>query len=147
MLREAHRFGLARGFTIPVHAPVHAGWLRGSCTFIPESHCMSSQHFMGAQLMASALFCAAVRLKRLNGVQRPGPHLTPRQLECLQLLADGASEPEIAEHLGLSANTVHRHLEEAKARLNVDSRAQLLVQALIRNLISAPADAANLRHA
>jgi LuxR family quorum-sensing system transcriptional regulator CciR len=136
MLREAHRFGLSQGFTIPVHAPAHAGRLRGSCTLIPDAAAISSHHYLGAQLIASALFAHAVRLKRLNPVPPRVPALTPRQLQCLQLLANGNKEPRIAQHLGLSINTVHRHLEEARLRLNVDSRAQLLLQACLRTLIS-----------
>ena len=136
MLREAHRFGIGRGFTIPIHAPLHASRLRGSCTIISDSNTLSSAHYMGAQLMANALFAATIRLKRLSPAPPPPTRLTRRQQQCLQLLADGNSEPLIARRLHLSPRTVRRHFEEAQLRLNSRSRSQLLLQALTSDQIS-----------
>jgi ATP/maltotriose-dependent transcriptional regulator MalT len=49
--------------------------------------------------------------------------LTPRELEVLRLVAQGLSNPEIAERLVLSEHTVHRHLANILRRLNLPSRA------------------------
>lgn len=49
--------------------------------------------------------------------------LTPRELEVLKLIAQGLSNPEIAQRLVLSEHTVHRHLANILRKLNLSSRA------------------------
>jgi len=47
--------------------------------------------------------------------------LTPRELEVLACLAQGAGRREVAEQLHLSANTVRTHLQNLMAKLGVHS--------------------------
>jgi DNA-binding NarL/FixJ family response regulator len=47
--------------------------------------------------------------------------LTPRELEVLACLAEGAGRREVAERLHLSANTVRTHLQNLMAKLGVHS--------------------------
>jgi len=49
--------------------------------------------------------------------------LTPRELHVLKLVAQGLSNPEIAQRLVLSEHTVHRHLANILGKLNLSSRA------------------------
>jgi ATP/maltotriose-dependent transcriptional regulator MalT len=49
--------------------------------------------------------------------------LTPRELDVLKLIAQGLSNPEIAQRLVLSEHTVHRHLANILRKLNLSSRA------------------------
>ena len=56
--------------------------------------------------------------RRREGV----PDLTPRQLQILTLVAAGLSNVQVARALGLSETTVGKHLENAYARLDVNSR-------------------------
>lgn len=75
---------------------------------------------------------AAVRVRR-----RPtGP--TPRECQVLDLLADGATDGQIASQLDLSPATVQTHVRNAKAKLGARTRAQAVALALRRGLISAP---------
>jgi ATP/maltotriose-dependent transcriptional regulator MalT len=55
--------------------------------------------------------------------------LTPRELEVLRLVAEGLTDGEIAERLVLSKHTVHRHLQNAYARLACSSRAAAVAEA------------------
>ena len=48
--------------------------------------------------------------------------LTPRQIEVLELMADGKKNEEIAESLCCSAKTVHSHIEHIFQRLDVHNR-------------------------
>jgi DNA-binding CsgD family transcriptional regulator len=56
--------------------------------------------------------------RRREGV----PDLTPRQMQILTLVAAGLSNIQVARALGLSETTVGKHLENAYARLDVNSR-------------------------
>jgi predicted ATPase/DNA-binding CsgD family transcriptional regulator len=49
--------------------------------------------------------------------------LTPRELEVLRLVAQGLSNPDIAQRLHLSEHTVHRHLANLLRKLGLSSRA------------------------
>ena len=49
--------------------------------------------------------------------------LTPRELDVLKLVAQGLSNPDIAQRLFLSEHTVHRHLANILRKLNLSSRA------------------------
>ena len=53
--------------------------------------------------------------------------LSPRERETLTLLADGLSNSEIAERLGISEKTVRNHLSHLFDKLGVWSRAQAIV--------------------
>jgi two-component system response regulator NreC len=61
--------------------------------------------------------------------------LTPRENEVLTLLADGASNLEIAEELSISPKTVARHRENIMGKLNLHSRAELVKYAIRKGII------------
>jgi ATP/maltotriose-dependent transcriptional regulator MalT len=60
--------------------------------------------------------------------------LTERESEVLQLLAKGASNREIAQHLILSVNTVKKHVLNICGKLGVQSRTQAIAKARSLNL-------------
>jgi DNA-binding CsgD family transcriptional regulator len=73
------------------------------------------------------------------GSTPPAEHnLTPRQLEILQLLADGKSTSQIAEELYLSKTTVRNHIAHVLANLGVHTRVQAVVAASRLGLIRMP---------
>jgi LuxR family transcriptional regulator, maltose regulon positive regulatory protein len=55
--------------------------------------------------------------------------LTTRELEVLRLVAEGLTDVGIAARLVLSRHTVHRHLQNAYARLGCSSRAAAVAEA------------------
>lgn len=57
------------------------------------------------------------------------PYLTPRQRECLQWVAAGKSEWDIAAIMNIGQSTVHSHIESAKRTLGVASRVQAVMVA------------------
>jgi DNA-binding CsgD family transcriptional regulator len=59
--------------------------------------------------------------------------MTSRQFECLVLVAQGKTDREAADVLGISQQTVHKHIEAAKKRFRVHTRIQLVVRALWEN--------------
>jgi len=61
--------------------------------------------------------------------------LTPRQIEVLQLVAEGLTNREIAERLGLSERTVDRHVSDTLARIDAPTRAAAAAFAIAHGLI------------
>lgn len=81
----------------------------------------------GATVLAPGLAAALAR-----GVQadRSTPRLSPRELEVLALVADGASNPSIAATLHLSEATVKTHLLHVFEKLSVADRTRAVTRAM-----------------
>jgi NarL family two-component system response regulator LiaR len=62
--------------------------------------------------------------------------LTPRELEVLQLLAQGLSNRAIAESLSISDRTVHAHLSNIFAKMGVSSRLEAVLSAIQRGWLT-----------
>jgi DNA-binding CsgD family transcriptional regulator len=73
-------------------------------------------------------------IRARNGAPAVG-NLTPREREVLALVADGGSNPEIAEELGVSRKTVNRHVENILDKLAVSSRTAAVAKALKSGMI------------
>lgn len=75
-----------------------------------------------------------------TGTQVPGTDNTPRELssrevEVLQLVADGQSNKEIGDELSLSALTVKSHLSRIGRKLSTGDRAQMVALAMRAGVI------------
>jgi DNA-binding NarL/FixJ family response regulator len=64
--------------------------------------------------------------------------LTPRERQVFLLIAQGKSNKEIAEILGLSANTVSVHRNNLMSTLDIHRTAELILYAVRKGLISPP---------
>ncbi len=63
------------------------------------------------------------------------PALSPRELEVLRLLADGASNPDISKTLYISRRTAEHHVEHILTKLEVTSRTAAVAHALTHELL------------
>ncbi len=59
----------------------------------------------------------------------PGGSLSPRERQVLQLVADGLTNDQIAEHLGISDGTVKNHVTNIYTKLGVGARAEAVAWA------------------
>jgi len=66
----------------------------------------------------------------------PSEDLTPREIEVLRQLALGRSNKEIADALSIGDETVKTHVGNVFSKLQVENRAQAIVQAFKRGLVS-----------
>jgi DNA-binding NarL/FixJ family response regulator len=66
--------------------------------------------------------------------------LTPREHEVLELVAQGATNAEIAAQLGISENTVKFHMKNILQKLHASNRAEVVAYALKSGLIPIPPD-------
>ena len=73
--------------------------------------------------------------KATEGVSCDGIKLSPREVEIIQLVADGMSNKEIAEKIFLSVHTITTHRKNIMSKLGVNNTAGLVMFAIRQNLI------------
>jgi len=79
---------------------------------------------------------AADALRGAPAVMQELPEsLTPRELEVLQLLAQGLPNKLIAQRLGISEHTAKFHVNAILGKLGVQSRSEAIVQAVRTGLV------------
>lgn len=133
MMDEARRAGLGEGFTVPLHA---FGERAASCSFATEiGQDLPVAAMLGAEALARAAFSAIFDVTHRGRLQAL-PRLTPRQLQCIELVAQGKSDWAIGKILSLTQNTITAYLRAAREVLGVSSRTQLAMAALAYGLIS-----------
>ncbi|HEY5347935.1 MAG TPA: autoinducer binding domain-containing protein, partial [Rhizomicrobium sp.] len=132
VMAAAAAMGLGDGFTIPVHLP---GDCTGSCTFItrpgrtlPHDSLVEAHHIGALAFDAARRFAAPAKIDP--------PRLTQRQFDCIVLVAQGKSDWDAGQLLGISDQTVHKHIEDAKRRYGVATRIQLVVRVLFDNRLT-----------
>lgn len=93
---------------------------------------LSGESILDQELVTRLLLRLADQLDR---EVLPPVQLTPRELEVLQLLAQGQTNPEIAKNLMVSVSTVKIHVEHILAKLGVSVRTQAAVRAIELGLL------------
>lgn len=89
-------------------------------------------------LVAQGRRSVAPELERRLGALRLGPAVTAREREILALVAAGRANKEIAGTLGISEDTVKRHVSHILEKLEVNDRAQATAEAIRRGIIRMP---------
>jgi DNA-binding NarL/FixJ family response regulator len=74
-------------------------------------------------------------LDDLEGVSPDSVHLTSREIEVLSLLAEGASNKEIARKLGISVHTAKFHVASILEKLDANGRTDAVAHAVRRGLL------------
>jgi HD-GYP domain-containing protein (c-di-GMP phosphodiesterase class II) len=89
---------------------------------------------LDADCVAAVLEAAGQSRRRPRRDLRPAG-LSEREIEVLRLVADGCSNPEIAERLVISRRTAEHHVQHIYAKLGVSSRAAVALFALEHDLL------------
>lgn len=87
--------------------------------------------------LATKILGEFVRLTQ-EGPKESDDTLTPREQEVLQLVAQGATNPEVAATLHLSRHTVNFHVKNILHKLHLKNRAQAVAYAVRTGLVSPP---------
>lgn len=76
-------------------------------------------------------------IERTSSQNEPGQRLSTREREVVQLVAEGKSNKEVAEALGISIRTAETHRAAILRKLKLDSVASLVRYAIRNKLIAA----------
>lgn len=112
----------------------------GASAFIPKSApadeiVAAARHAAATPRTFSSPDLASAMHRRMND---EGPHLSPRERQVLELLADGLGVSAISSTLFISESTTKTHISRLYDKLGAANRAQALMAALRAGLISPP---------
>lgn len=130
---EARLYGISAGCAIPI-APDRCGF-----SFIRDQDADAGLPDVYQVLPAMSLLTGFLMeaVKSLGGADASAgrPRLTPRETECLKLMADGLRDAEIADRLHITLRTVLSHISNAKIKLSASNRGQLIARAMSRQIV------------
>lgn len=135
ILVDATDFGIAHGFTVPIHLSWLPGALRASCSIVPGAGAVGRLNYFMVEAMVTAMYAV------LNRTYQPRREtaeieLSRRERQCLALAAQGKDDWAIGQLLRLSPETVHSYVKRLMGRLGVRTRVQAIVWALETGQIS-----------
>ncbi|MBZ6075994.1 helix-turn-helix transcriptional regulator [Microvirga puerhi] len=131
VMQEASDFKLKSGFTIPLatlEGDVAGFSIAGEYLDIsPDERGMLT-------LVATYALGRAILIQ--ESAAQPSAVLSPREREALQWAAEGKSEWEIGELMGISEHGVDKHMRAARLKLGTTSRTHAVAEAIRMGLIN-----------
>ena len=129
--------GLRAGVAVAWHLPQGRHFLIGvDCDQpLPRDRAEVSRLAAELQLFGAHAQDAALRLLVPSQPPDPEPRLSARELEMLRWTMDGKTAWETGRIVGLSDQTVARHLQNATRKLNAVNKRQAVVKALRLGLL------------
>lgn len=110
------------------------GYLVKDCSF--EEVADTVRQAMSADTDVSPLLAESMLSEAQNLLASDGDTVvSKREIEVLQLIADGCSTPEVAEKLYISQKTVKNHLASIYAKLDARDRTQAVLQAVRMGIV------------
>ncbi|MCB4861766.1 LuxR family transcriptional regulator [Sphingobium sp. PNB] len=128
ILERARDHDLASGYSLPIRTPGEPEAIFTAARSRDEP--LSAEEILTARLLGSVAYDRARELLGEAAKTLTCVPLSPRQVECIALVAQGKSDWEIGQILGLSRDTVHEYVESARRRYGVRRRTQLVLRAV-----------------
>jgi LuxR family quorum sensing-dependent transcriptional regulator len=129
----ARAFGWREALAVPVHGPNSLQGLVTMATFDELALDASTKALLQAMSIAVHERC---RTSASFGMSDAAPvALSRRELECLQWVAAGKTDWEIAKLLGIKPVTAHYHVERVKKKFGVSSRVEAVAAAVLSGLV------------
>lgn len=126
---EAAGAGAREGFVVPVHGG--GGEFYGVRLNTPENGFNPAAR-PTLHALATVYAVEGVKLLELSNDGQTETPLSRREAECLSWVAEGKSDWDISEIVGIAEATVHAHIENAKRKIGVRSRTQAAVIAAVK---------------
>jgi len=138
-LRAGSAFAAAQGSPIPAAVTATYGALlarRGDLALNGAAEARSGSRF--AALLFEALTPARARSEVHANGEPVGSKLTRREVEILELLAEGLTNKEIAQRFSVSPRTVDTHVERVLSKLNATTRTRAVAAAIRAGIVPSP---------
>lgn len=126
--------------------PVRRALAAGAVGYLHKSRGVSAllsalQRVSSGEVVVEGSFCSSQSAGpgASQHLRRLATYLTPRELECLELLAAGAGTPAIARRLGVSPTTIRSHVQAVLTKLGVHSRMEAASMAIRYGLVDSAA--------
>ncbi len=123
---------------------VFAAVCAGACGYLLKEtepsrllECIRELHAGGAPMSPEIARKVVLTFRKVAPAIRQDVDLSARQIEILQMLAEGHSYKTCAESLGLSLDTVRFHVRRIYERLHVHSRSEAVWKALVGGVLKA----------
>lgn len=124
--------GWTDGLVVPLkRSETHFGLI----SLVAFEHAITPQE---KDLLSAVSLIFHERLRYLvpkEGFRIPPAGLTPREIECISLIAQGFSDLKAGAVLGISGSTMHEHAERAKRKLDARNRAELVAIAVAFGIV------------
>ncbi len=133
LLDAAAQYGWADGLVIPVHGPAGYQGVVSLAAFEKLS-----LHAEDMTLLWIAALNVHARCRSSLGLGEStaaSPKISARECECMRWVAAGKTDWEIAKLLGISASTVHFHVERVKKRLVTSTRSQAVALLVLHGIL------------
>jgi LuxR family quorum sensing-dependent transcriptional regulator len=131
VINDSRAFGLEDGLMLGV--PLGPGKAMGVSLAAEKYELTVADEF---SLELASIYCG-LKLAQFEQA-RPSTNdlLSPRERECLQWVATGKTDWGISEILGISQQTVHKHVSNALRKLGASTRAHAVAVALSARILS-----------
>lgn len=126
--------GWVDGLVVPLH---RTGTHYGLVSLVTVNHHIAP---VEKKHLTAACMVFHERLRQIvpkEGFRIQPAGLTPREIDCIKLIAEGLSDIKAAERLGIRASTVHEHTERARMKLQARNRAELAALAIGYGIVCA----------
>ena len=131
VMDEAGDFKLKCGFTVPLVT------LEGDIAgFSLAGERLEISDVERGMLTLLATYALGRSILLREAALRPAVSLSPREAETLQWAAEGKSEWEIGERMGISEHGVDKHMRSARMKLGTTSRTHAVAEAIRQGLIN-----------
>lgn len=126
---------VSRDVTAPLRNPSIRAWLRTDAMASEIAAAAVAAHAGFYVLQGEQMLAAREDAYQNSEVDVVQEHLTSRETQVLRMMADGASNKEIAAELGISNNTVKFHVGQVLAKLGAGSRTEAVRIGIRRGLV------------
>jgi LuxR family quorum-sensing system transcriptional regulator CciR len=137
LTRESLDRTVQHGWTDGIVIPLPRGGPRFGLVSLVARHGVFDEETKAFLSLVSIAFHQRVRtLAPSTGFPTPPAGTTVRERECLQLIANGLSDREIAARLGIRETTARSYFEAARAKLKARSRPETIAKAMSWGIIA-----------